>query len=125
MIEELPEDWRIHAALGLAEAARGNRDAAMSEVRWLQESPTYQNDAFDGPLLAEARAKILAQLGDTGAALEGIEQLLSGPSWISVHTLRLDPRWDPVRDEQGFQALLREFQGDARDPDNPPAIKPE
>ena len=43
---------------------------------------------------------------DVAAALE-IERLLAGPSWLSVHTLRLDPRWDPTRNHPRFQALLK------------------
>jgi hypothetical protein len=39
-----------------------------------------------------------------------IERLLAGPSYdISVHTLRLDPRWDPIRDDPRFQALLKKY----------------
>jgi hypothetical protein len=35
-----------------------------------------------------------------------IERLLEKPSFLSVHTLRLDPRWDPIRDHPRFKALL-------------------
>jgi serine/threonine-protein kinase len=57
----------------------------------------------------EDRARILAQVGDAEAALDEIARLLAGPSWLSVHTLRLDPRWDPIRDHPRFKALLAEY----------------
>lgn len=57
----------------------------------------------------EDRARILAQAGEADAALDEIERLLAGPSWLSVHTLRLDPHWDPIPDHPRFQALLVKY----------------
>ena len=99
----------MHAARGLALAGLGRRDEALREARWLQQSVVYREDAFDGPNVAEDRARILAQAGEADAALDEIERLLAGPSWLSVHTLRLDPRWDPIRDHPRFKALLAKY----------------
>jgi serine/threonine-protein kinase len=60
--------------------------------------------------LIEDCAKILARTGDTEPALDEIERLLAGPSWLSVHTLRLDPRWDPIREHPRFKALLLKYR---------------
>jgi hypothetical protein len=38
-----------------------------------------------------------------------IEQLLAGPVPAGVHTLRLDPRCDPIREHPLFQALLLRY----------------
>ena len=43
---------------------------------------------------------------EAGSALDEIERLLEGPSWLTVHTLRLDPLWDPLRGNPRFQALV-------------------
>ncbi|MBI3112675.1 MAG: protein kinase [Ignavibacteriales bacterium] len=112
VITQLPDDWRIHASRGLALAGLGHRDEALREAHWLQQSPIYREDAFDRLLLAEDRARILAQIGETDAALEEIEKLLSGPSLLSDHTLRLDARWDPIREHPRFKALLAKYAGD-------------
>lgn len=61
--------------------------------------------------MAEERAKILAQAGEADAALDEIERLLAGPSWLTVHTLRLDPRWDLIREHPRFKALLAKYGG--------------
>ncbi|MDH3369027.1 MAG: hypothetical protein OEO17_14390, partial [Gemmatimonadota bacterium] len=105
----LPDDWRVHAARGLALAGLGRRHEALREVRWLEQSPAYREDALDGPLLGEDRARILAAVGESDAALEEIERFLTRPSELSVHTLRLDPRWDPIRNDPRFQALLEKY----------------
>jgi serine/threonine-protein kinase len=109
VLRELPDDWRIHAARGFALAGLGRRDEALQEARWLQQSLIYREDAIDGPSLAEDRARILAQAGDPKAALDEIERLLAGPSLLSVHTLRLDPRWDPIRNHPRFKTLLTKY----------------
>ncbi len=61
------------------------------------------------------RARILAQAGELDAALDEIEQLLAGPGYLSVHTLRLDPRWDPIRAHPRFQALLAKYDSGSND----------
>jgi hypothetical protein len=47
--------------------------------------------------------------GASGGALDEIERLLSKPSDFSVHMMRLDPRWDPIRDHPRFKALLAKY----------------
>ncbi len=108
-LSELPDDWRVHAARGMTLAGLGRRDEALCEARWLQESVVYREDAIAGPEVAGDRAHILAQAGDAEAALDEIERLLAGPSYLSVHTLRLDPRWDPIRNDPRFKALLAKY----------------
>jgi len=109
VVRELPDDWRVHAARGLVLAGLGRRDETLQETRWLQQSVVYREDALQGPQVAEDRARILAQAGEVEAALDEIERLLAGPSWLSVHTLRLDPLWDPIRDHPRFKALLAKY----------------
>jgi hypothetical protein len=108
-VKELPDDWRVHAAQGFALAGLGRLDQAGGEAGWLQQSKVYREDAHFGTMAAEARAQILAQAGFANEALDEVERLLAQPSWLSVYTLRLDPRWDPVRNHPRFQALLKKY----------------
>jgi len=109
VVKELEGDWRVHAARGMALAGLGRKDGALQEARWLQQSVIYRDDAFDRPVLAEDRGRILAQVGETEAALDEIHRLLTAPSLFSVHSLRLDPLWDPIRDHPRFKALLAKY----------------
>jgi hypothetical protein len=99
----------VHAARGLALAGLQRREEALREAGWLQRSEVYRKDAYQGPRVAEERARVLAQAGYADEALDEIERLLAGPSWLSVHTLRLDPRWDPIRIHPRFKALLEKY----------------
>ena len=108
-IKERGDDERIHAARGLTLAGLGRRAEALREASWLHESLPYRHDKFQGHVVAENRARIMAQLGETDAALDEIESLLAEPSHVSVHTLRLDPSWDPIRDQPRFRALLAKY----------------
>jgi TolB-like protein/Flp pilus assembly protein TadD len=110
----LPDDWRVHAARGQALAGLGRRADALREAQWLAESSTYRSDRLYGTKVAEERAQILARAGETDAALQEIERLLAGPSWLSVSLLRLDPRWDPIRGDPRFQALLVKYSNAER-----------
>ncbi len=105
----LPEgtvDPRLRIALGLTYAGLGRRGDAVREGLAAVEAPQVANDAFIGPQYVEHLAAIYVMTGDLDAALERIEYLLSIPSKLSVPILELDPKWDPLRGEPRFKALI-------------------
>lgn len=108
-----PEDAPLHMTRGGVMAALGRRAEAWREVRWLEQSDGYRNN-HSCPEEPEARALILANLGATDSALAAIERLLAGTSRVTVHTLRLDPAWDPIRSDARFQALLVKYANPGR-----------
>ena len=105
----LPEgtvDPRLNIALGITYAGLGRKDDAIREgLAAVAQTPVSQ-DAFIGPQFVEHLAEIYVMVGDRDAALERIEYLLSIPSELSVPMLELDPKWDPLRQEPRFQALI-------------------
>lgn len=54
----------------------------------------------------EHLAFIYVLVGEENAAIDQVEYLLSIPSRITVPLLRIDPRWDPLRNHPRFQKLL-------------------
>jgi TolB-like protein/Tfp pilus assembly protein PilF len=90
----------------------GDRDAALKTInRAIEQTPT-SSDALYGPLLEERRARIQAHFGETDAPIAALTRLLKleYASAITVASLRLDPDWDPLRNDARFKALL---DGDA------------
>ena len=53
--------------------------------------------------------KVYVRVGEYDAALDQIDHLLSVSSGLSVALLRLDPRWDPLRDHPRYQELLKRY----------------
>jgi hypothetical protein len=47
-------------------------------------------------------------VGEFDLAIDQLEFLLSIPSELSIHLLRLDPDWAPLRDHRRFKKLLEE-----------------
>lgn len=46
-------------------------------------------------------------VGEFDAAIDQLEFLLSIPGEISIHLLRLDPVWAPLRDQPRFENLMK------------------
>ena len=61
------------------------------------------------PELKQAGFKTMAA-NSRDEAVDLIAQLLDEPSALTVHLLRLDPIWDPIRDNPRFQALLAKYE---------------
>ena len=105
-MSELSHDWRVHQARGVALGGLGRSNDAQGEVEWLRSCRHYRFDAFDRPEIALRCAMILASIGKNDEAIREIEANLAGPGDFSVHYLRLDPRWDPLRHDPKFKELL-------------------
>ena len=63
-------------------------------------------DAFNGPDVTETAAKIYAAIGDNDRAINLISRLLQQPAPFTVAMLKLDPEWDPLRNDPRFQKLI-------------------
>jgi len=55
-------------------------------------------------------ASVRFDLGQSEEAVKILRQLLTIPAgeYISVARLKIDPVWDPIRNDPGFQKLLSE-----------------
>jgi serine/threonine-protein kinase len=61
-----------------------------------------------GPTYLACLAEIEAQTGDTSTAVKTLQRLLSMPigNYISIQQMKIDPVWDPIRNDPEFQQLL-------------------
>jgi len=93
----------IYVCLGCnADALRIAREAA--------ESMPIEKDALVGTYFLLGLAQIEAHTGQPEEAVKILRQLLTIPAgeYISVARLKIDPVWDPIRNDPGFQKLLSE-----------------
>ncbi len=109
---EIADPWWTHCHLALALARLGLNEAALREARRAEELLPLSKDAVFGSILAVRVAEAYSAAGDHDTALDRIEHLLSIPAGIrmSPSMLKLDPRWDPLRDHPRFQALLEKYE---------------
>jgi serine/threonine-protein kinase len=110
-VQESPDDAPRHALLGLIYAGLGRCEEAMAQGRRAVELLPETKDAFDGPILAMSRARISMMCGDSDTALALLDRSLQTPAGITVHELRADPVWDPLRNDARFQQMLAKFGG--------------
>ncbi len=108
-ILEQPEDSRFHTSLGIAYAGLGRKEDALREGKKGVELLPISKEAWRGSYRLKDMAIIYTMVGDHDAAIELLNQLLANPSYVSVAFLKIDPTWDPLRDDPKFQQLLHKY----------------
>ena len=103
---ESPDDASRHVTLGLVLAGLGQKESAIAEGKRAVELLPESQDALDGPKMTVALAQIYAWTGESDQALQLLDRSLATPNGITVHFLRLDPIWEPLRNDPRFQALI-------------------
>lgn len=103
-----PRDPRIRVALGLAYAGLGRHEDAVHEARTAIELAPVSASSPMATACMGGAVEIYAELGDATTALDLIELLLAMPAGreISIPLLRLDPAFDPLRNNPRFDALI-------------------
>ena len=82
---------------------------AIREGRKAVDLLPVSRDAFTGPHVIGSLAEIYTLVGDHDAAIDQLAYLLSIPSDMTVHILKLNPVWDPLREHPRFKELLAKY----------------
>ncbi len=113
-LEEQPENNSLIEGLALTNMFLGNKAAALSWAEGAIAAIPIEKDAMTGPRELEILARVAAQAGEPDRAIAALQKLLSIPySGAMVESvpltpalLGLDPMFDPLRNQAGFQKLV-------------------
>jgi eukaryotic-like serine/threonine-protein kinase len=101
-----PQDPQRHAFLGLMFAYLGRKEEAIREgERAVALQPVGKN-AFLGPYYQHQLVRVYILVGEPEKALDQLEPLLKIPYTLSPGWLRIDPNFDPLRNNPRFQKLV-------------------
>jgi TolB-like protein/lipoprotein NlpI len=109
-LAERPQDRASLTALAVAYVCLGRNADAVRVARQATDLLPIEKDAFSGASYLAALAEIEARTGQGKEAIKILRRLITAPAGlvVSVARLKIDPVWDPIRDNPDFQKLISE-----------------
>jgi TolB-like protein/Tfp pilus assembly protein PilF len=116
-LKEQPENFSLIGDLALTNMGLGDKAAALALSERAMAANPVEKDALVGPTSIEVLARVAAQLGEPDRAIAALQKLLAIPYAGPLATqnvpltpalLRLDPMFDPLRNDPRFQKLCED-----------------
>jgi len=107
-LKEQPENFVLIGDLALTNMGLGNKVAALALAERAMAVISIEKDALFGPIPIEILARVAARMGEPDRAIAALQKVLSVPYAfpLTPALLRLDPMFDPLRNDPRFEKLL-------------------
>jgi len=110
LTQTAPHDIDNYSYLGLAYAGLGMKEEAIHSAKKAVELQPISKNALFAPDRHKWLASIYSMVGEYDKALDEIEFLLTIPYSFTTWDLKLNPFWDPLRDNPRFQELIEKYE---------------
>ena len=105
-VHDQPDYAAALCALGVVDAALGNKEDAIREGEQAVKLLPVTKSAAEGGLLMKNLAIIYAWTGEKDRAIERLAETAKLFNGLSYGHLRLNPLWDPLRADPRFEAIV-------------------
>jgi TolB-like protein/class 3 adenylate cyclase/Tfp pilus assembly protein PilF len=106
IVRNQPDYAEALCALGVIDAALGNKQNAISEGERAVELLPVSKNAIEGPLVIKYLGLIYAWTGEKNDAFTRLDTVVHLPSYLSYGQLRLHPIWDSLRGDPRFEKIV-------------------
>lgn len=109
-VQTVPHHIQNYGYLGLVYAGLGRKEEAIKSAQKAIELEPISKNALSAPYNHLELAYVYSMVGEQDKALDEIELILSIPFYLTTWDLKLDPIWDPLRDNLRFQELIEKYK---------------